>query len=144
MPLPVIPSDGLVGFQEMVQWFLRQVGNAAYVKLFQNDYTPDGTTLVSSFVEADFVGYAPIFLPNATDQGTTGTTDTWLYLPLTWTCSSGGTPNTIYGYWLQFLSPFGAHPTRVPWCQRFDTPQAITAAGQTVSFVLSLTDTQGT
>lgn len=143
MPLPVIADVGKIGFMAAIMSQLRSGANNAKVKLFTNNYTPLASSVLADFTEATFGGYVALATPTAADAGVIpGGLDNWIFGALTWTASGAGLPITIYGYWVQFDNPITLAPTLL-WAQRFDTPQALIAAGNTISFVLSLADNQG-
>lgn len=88
--------------------------------LFSNNFTPDPTTPISSFVECTFPGYVaidltglftgPTLVQNGQYQLTTGT--------LAFGCT--GLPGqTIYGWWID-------DGTNMKACQLLDTPFPIT------------------
>lgn len=143
MPAPVIPDNGKTGFMGAILKAISSGANTATVHLFQNNITPDSSTVIGTFVEATAGGMGSQPTPSATDSGVIpGGIDNWIFGPMTWTATGSGLPQTIYGYWVDFVDPTTGLAAML-WAQRFDTPQALTAAGQPISFILSLAGTQG-
>lgn len=143
MPAPIIPDQGKTTFMDLVVPAIDGGTNTAKIRLFQNNYTPVTGTVIAALTEATFGGYAGVSTPVATDSGVIpGGVDNWIFGSVTFTATGATLPQTIYGYWVECVDPLLA-ATKILWAQRFDTPQALTAAGQTISFVLSLAGTQG-
>lgn len=143
MPAPIIPDDGKTALMEVELNGIRSGANSGLVTLFTNNYTPTTSSVPGSFTAATFGGGSAQATPAATDAGVVpGGVDNWIFGPLTWTATGSGLPVTVYGYYVTITSPITS-VTRVLWAQRFDTPQALSSAGQTISFILSLAGNQG-
>jgi len=143
MPAPIIPDNGKTGFMGLIMDGIDSGANSAEIHLFDNNYTPTTSSVIGDFTEATAGGLAGIATPNATDQGVVpGGIDNWIFGNALWTASGAGLPVTIYGYWIDFVDPTTGNPHML-WAQRFDTPQVLTSAGQTIAFTLSLAGTQG-
>lgn len=142
MALPIIPDQGATQFMQTILDAIRAGGNSAMVRLFQNNITPTSSTVRGDFVEATAGGFGGQATPTAVDAGVVpGGADNWIFSPITWTATGSSLPQTMYGYWVEWVSPLDS-TLRLGWCQRFDTPQVITASGQPISFVLSLAGVQ--
>jgi len=142
--VPIIPTQGKHGLMAATLSAIMLGANTSRVHLFTNPYTPDLTTTPASFTEAAFAGYAPIALPLAIDHGIDGSgDDDWYFNSIAWTASGGGLPETIYGYWIDYVNPVTS-ALSILWCQRFDTPFAFIHAGDTLPLILTIGGTQGT
>lgn len=99
------------------------------LRLFKNDFVPSASTVLGSFVEADFTGYYRRDLPRAdwsapatvngrarSEHGTA---------PLVWT--NTGAAQTVYGYYI--LDPGTAF---IWWCERFDTERELNTGDRLV------------
>lgn len=75
-------------------------GNSSLMKLFKNDFTPNNSTVLGDFTEADFSGYASV----SQEFGAAYTSGLYAEIAATtdavFTHNGGGTPNTIYGFYL--------------------------------------------
>ena len=96
-----------------------------YLKLYQNNYTPDGTTVYQSLTEATFTSYVPVTLTRALWNASVivgGVAQTsYGSAPISWTCGSAG--NTIYGYYV-----VGATSGVVLWAELFATARQLSNA----------------
>lgn len=104
------------------------------VRLFQNNFVPDADTVLVDFTEANFAGYAAGVPSNPFNAVTlTGAGYSQIESPdvLTFTASSGATPNTIYGYYVVNIAS-----NRVRWCEKFDAPMAMTTTGNRINITL--------
>lgn len=115
------------------------------LRLFKNDVTL-GLTQVqidalteSSFTEADFAGYSAVALTGGSWTTTSGDPCTGVYAQQTFTRSSTGTSQTLYGYYLTRTSG-GA----LEWFEYFTAPLVIEFINEAVSVTprLTLSDTQ--
>ena len=70
-------------------------------KLYQNNYVPDHTTVLSNLTEANFSGYSATLLTSGTVGGSldAGGRAVITWAQITWT-KSGATGNEIYGYYV--------------------------------------------
>lgn len=70
------------------------------VRLYQNSYSPDNTTVVGDFTEADFTNYTAKTLARSdwASPTTVGTKAESSTTTQSWTC--GTTGNTVYGYYV--------------------------------------------
>lgn len=93
-----------------------------YLKLYQNNYTPDATSVPASFTEATFTNYAVMTLTRALWNASvivSGAAQTsYGSAPLSWTCGASG--NTIYGYYV-----VGATSNVVLWAELFATSRVL-------------------
>ena len=136
-PLPVVTNDGLIGYMDLLGWSLANGGNNCRVHLFSNNYLPDFGTVLVSFVEMVGAGYTPLPTGNPINLGIDLLRrDVWQFPELTWTALGIGLPVAAYGYWVDFLAPITL-ATRVLWAQRFQSPQVMRLAGDTIKFALS-------
>lgn len=95
------------------------------LRLYQNNYTPDDSSVVGSFTEASFTTYAAVTLTRSGwNSGVTVSNkaeSSYGSAPLAWTC--GATGNTIYGYYVS-----GATSTVVLWAEKFATSRVLANA----------------
>lgn len=73
------------------------------IRLFQNDFTPDDASVFADFDEADFSGYDGAHDCDTWSAGGITWIAPRMTMPgpiITWTSSSGGVANTIYGYYV--------------------------------------------
>lgn len=70
------------------------------LRLFQNDYIPIETSVTADFTEADFAGYSAAALTGGSWVSTQGDPSFGTYAQQTFTRSSTGAAQTIYGYYL--------------------------------------------
>jgi hypothetical protein len=93
-----------------------------FLKLYQNNYTPDATSAPGSFTEATFTNYAVMTLTRANWNAAVsvgGVAQTsYGSAPLSWTCGASG--NTIYGYYV-----VGASSNVVLWAELFATSRIL-------------------
>jgi hypothetical protein len=139
----IIPNIGKVGLMDVVMSVLS--GNpTATVHLFQNPLTLGLATVLGDFIESNFVGYVPAELPAQTDEGIVPPgQDSRVYNMVSFSCTGGALlPQPVYGYWVQWLNPVSGLPELL-WCELFGSPWSFTAAGQFLTFQLSLGASQG-
>jgi hypothetical protein len=134
----VMPADGVIAAMDVLSWYLQRPAAAALVHLYMNVLTPTPATIVGDFVEATAGGLAGQFpgIPTQVPITPYGRS-VWLWPRTVWTSTGPGLPQICYGYWLDYLDPLTS-ARRLGWCQRFQTAVGVFAAGQTVSFTLSL------
>lgn len=101
MPI-VLPNEGLVDLLTyMIKSTISGVGNWE-LRLFQNNYTPIQSSILSNFTVATFTGYSAVTLTRGNWTTPTIISDhavsTYTTSPQVWTC--GATGNTIYGYYM--------------------------------------------
>lgn len=104
--------------------------------LFNNNYTPVSTTSVFGyFTEASFVGYGGVTFQRNTWSSaiTNGTGDAECSnATYTWTCT-GGTAQTVYGYWIE-----EAVGRTLLWAEKFGTYRVV-ANGDILNLVPKFT-----
>lgn len=114
------------------------------LRLFKNDATA-GLTQVqkdalteASFTEADFAGYSAAALTGGSWTTTPGNPCVGTYATQTFTRSSTGTAQTLYGYYLTRTTG-GA----LEWFEVFAAPLVIEFIGESVSIIprMTLSDT---
>lgn len=90
------------------------------LKLFTNDVTPNQSSVVGTFVEANFTGYSTKTLTRAgwSAASTIANKAQSNYPQQSWTCGSTG--NTVYGYYL-----IGSNSNVLLWAERFDSPRVL-------------------
>lgn len=105
--------------------------NGALVKLFKNDMTPSGLTLLADLDEADFTGYAASgavtwdagFTNEAGDGEIIGDTKQFL-------ASGAAVANTVYGYYVT-----SGDGLTLLFSERFAVPKLIDAAGKSITVI---------
>ena len=100
------------------------VSDPMILRLFKNDYTPDGDATDGSFTEADFSDYAAVTLARGTwnaavTNGSDKAESSYGSAAQSWTCGASG--NTVYGYWVETND---VTPT-VLWAERFSTARVL-------------------
>lgn len=75
-------------------------GNTLRCHLYQNNVTPADATVIGSFTEATFSGYAYANILNWTIPATVGGRATTTADAITFTNSTGAVGNAIYGYYV--------------------------------------------
>ncbi len=103
------------------------------IRLFKNNVTPTDASILANFTAATFTGYADITLTNGSWVTTAGAPSTATYAVQTFTCSTAGTAETIYGYVI-----FRNGVSKVWFVERFPAANitagltTISLAGQTI------------
>jgi hypothetical protein len=90
--------------------------------LYKNDYTPDASSGVASFTEADFTNYTAKTLARS-DWASPSTVSNKAQSSVSvqqWTCGASG--NTIFGY---YVTGDGVNASTVLWAERFAITRAI-------------------
>lgn len=117
-------------------WVL-EIGGTLLLHLFKNNYTPVAASVLGSFTEADYSGYAdqsPSFGSSVTTGGKGTITDSSARV---FTVTAGGVSNTIYGYYVT-ANPGGGGEVLL-WAQRFDASQSMSSIGDSISITLVFT-----
>lgn len=95
------------------------------LRLYQNNYTPDDSSVAGSFTEASFTNYAAVTMTranwNASVTVSNKAESSYGSAPLAWTC--GTTGNTVYGYYVS-----GATSSVVLWAEKFATSRVLANA----------------
>ncbi|MCB9949571.1 MAG: hypothetical protein H6824_01165 [Planctomycetaceae bacterium] len=122
--MPLITSNA--GELELLDKLLKDplTTNEDYVlKLFQNDYTPDQTTVEASLTEANFTNYAAVTLTRSgwSDAVTVSNKAESSYATQSWTC--GTTGNSVYGYYVT-----GSTSGTVLWAERFAATRTLVSS----------------
>ena len=105
------------------------------VKLFRNNFVPGAATVIGDFTEANFNGYTAGGKTLTNPFGTVTTTGAGyaeIVSPdvLTWICTDGLAPNSVYGYWVVDDIPL------LLWTEKFDAPIDMTATGNRLNLTL--------
>lgn len=121
MPLNVPDIGELELLDKMLKDTLSQ--NEAYLlKLYQNNYSPDGNSASGSFTVATFTNYEARTLTragwNASVMSSSKAESSYSNAPVSWTC--GTTGNTIYGYYVE-----GSMQGKVLWAEKFTTARVL-------------------
>jgi len=118
MSVSIYPDEGEPTLLDFIK-----TGLNGELKLFKNNITPSGTTVLSDLTEADFSGYAAV-ATDTTDYNAVSEVSNKAVLIATayanFIHNGGGTANTIYGY---YYEQDGA----LLQVERFDTPQLMSA-----------------
>lgn len=95
------------------------------LRLYQNNYTPDDSSVPGSFTEASFTNYAAVTMTranwNASVTVSNKAESSYGSAPLAWTCGASG--NTVYGYYVS-----GATSSVVLWAEKFATSRVLANA----------------
>lgn len=132
----IVPDAGELELLDKMIRDALSVDEDYYLRLYKNDYTPDSSSVLGNFTQADFTDYAQKTLSrsgfnaaatNGSDEG-----EIAYGAEQAWTCGSTG--NTVYGYYV-----VGETSNVVLWCQRFSAARSM-AQGDVIritpSFVL--------
>lgn len=116
----VVPNEGEI---ELLKKLLIYTADTEQyqLRLYQNDYSPNADSTLSSFSEADFTNYALKAL-NRSDWATpttdgNGKAQSQVSFQ-SWTCGLSG--NTVYGYYV-----VGASSGKVLWAERFNVARSL-------------------
>ena len=106
------------------------------LNLYQNNYTPAETDTGASFTAASFTGYAAVSMSTGASWTTSGGNPTTMsYTQQTFTCSSTGTTQQIYGYYVTATTS-----GTLLWSERFsDGPYPITNTGDNIKITPTIT-----
>jgi hypothetical protein len=133
-----IPVDGVVGAMDALINYLMSTPAQFRVRLYANLYTPAQNSVLASFTEPTFAGYAPLYPGTPTQSPPTpGGRAIWTWPQSVWTASGAGLPAMCFGFFTTMVDPLTS-TVRVLWAQRFQSAQAVYASGQTIQFTLSL------
>lgn len=134
----VLPTDGATGMLDtLIQW-LNNPLSSFRVHLYANAYSPVAASVPASFTDPVFGGYSPLTPLGPTALPTTpGGRVIWQWPQSVWTATGPGLPVICWGFWTSFTDPISL-ATRVGWAQRFQSPQGLWLAGQTIKLALSL------
>ncbi len=106
----------------------------AFVRLFQNNYTPVAATVAGDLTEANFSGYAAAAPAGGAVAGALDAENravaTWNSITFT---KNGATGNTIYGYYVTEMTGL------LLWVERFDASIAMTVDGAFITLIPKLT-----
>lgn len=89
-----------VGEATILDHLLGAYGDDLEVRLYQNDYTPVDGSVLGSFTQADFEGYAGQNAESWTGAVMASGRARSTADQITWTKGTGGTGNSIYGYYV--------------------------------------------
>ena len=116
----VVPDEGEI---ELLKKLLKNTADTEdyLLRLYQNNYTPSGATVIADFTEANFTNYAEKTV--ARNDWATPTTNLSnkaesSVTVQSWTCGTVG--NTIYGYYV-ICSVSG----KVLWAEKFASTRII-------------------
>lgn len=127
----MISNQGLIAELDLL---LRSATINASIRLFQNNFVPDATSVLGDFTEPSFPGYNPINTRDLTWPGPslTGVEVVTNGPLINFLCSGAGsgTPCTIYGLFVQIQDSGGT--TKLWEFDLFDTPIAINSGGDEV------------
>lgn len=104
------------------------------LKLFQNDYTPIESSVTASFTEATFTGYSAIALTGGSWTTTQADPTTGVYAQQTFTRSSTGAAQSIYGYYI--VTTTGSN---LRWAERFDTAVTMELLNDAIKIIPRIT-----
>lgn len=111
--------------------------DGAKVMLFQNNYTPTTSTQLSDLTECTFAGYSQLTLAAATFAAASVAShvaSTTYGSTLTWTRSTTGTPQVVYG-----MAVLNSSGTKVICAGNFDAgPYTVTNSGDAINETLTL------
>lgn len=121
---------------EAVNGFATANWDGGKMKLFKNDITPDATSKLADFVEADFSGYAesPALTSGDQFQGPDGK---WKVLSqrVQFDHDGGSVNNTVFGFYVVK----GAAPnTMLVGAHRFEVAEPMASAANAISLVVGL------
>ena len=122
MPNMVIPDAGQLLWLEWALISSDVTVEDLIVHLYSNDYTPAQDSVTESFTEATFTGYSEIHIYRDSwgSPETVADTAQATYSPTpSWTCT-GGSPQTVYGWYLT-----GATSGTTVAAQVFATPRVM-------------------
>ena len=104
--------------------------NAGFLKLFQNNFTPNFDTVIGDFTEADFTGYAAIEAAGAATVGIDPVTGDLIVVWADGTnfLNTGAVEQTIYGWYVTNAAENASF-----MAGRFETTQVVHQNGDIIS-----------
>jgi len=103
------------------------------VNLYKNNYTPDSSTAFVNMTVANFTGYAAALATGFSTPTTISGKASINFGGAGFTCTGGGIPNDIYGYYVDYSGT-------LLWAERFaDAPVTIDESGDTLNVSLNFT-----
>lgn len=128
----IMPDEGLLRMLEYVLNKSSQ-GNLK-LKLFKNNYTPVGGSVLADFTEVTLTGYAAVTLTGSSwTTATVANVVTASYAAQTFTFSATG--ETVYGY---YITDNGS--TKVLWAERLGSPYVVPGGGGSVTITPTISD----
>jgi hypothetical protein len=108
--------------------------DAGTVKLFQNNFTPNKSSLLADFTECDFTGYADVDIADWNDPYVDDEGSVSIVAPIaTFAATGSAVTNLAYGWY--YVTTGGA----LVMGERFDEPVNFAASGNTLNLVLKRT-----
>ena len=104
------------------------------LRLYKNDKTPADGDTEANYTVADFAGYASVTLTGGSWVVVEGAPTEATYAQQTFTRSSTGAAQTIYGYYLVQVTS-----GKLVWVERFASAVVITNAGETIKVTPRIT-----
>jgi hypothetical protein len=105
------------------------------LRLYSSNTTPAETDTDATYTEATFAGYAAATLTGSSWSVSAGAPSSATYAQQTFTRSSTGSTENIYGYYVVQTTTLG-----LMWAERFsDGPYAITNNGDNIKITPALT-----
>jgi len=116
----VVPDEGEI---ELLKKLLKNTTDTEnyLMRLYQNNYTPSGTTTAIDFTEANFSNYADKTIARidwATPTTNANNKAESSVAVQSWTCGTVG--NTIYGYYI-----IGSVSGKVLWAEKFASTRVL-------------------
>jgi hypothetical protein len=134
----IIPDEGSVMFADIITAYIQGGSHNAKIHLFSNDLVPVRATVLGDFTDSVAGGMFPQVVAVPVNGGVDAAgKDILLWPQQTWTATGAGLPAIVYGYYVAADDPLTGLQ-RLMWCQRFQVPQAIIAAGNKIFVQLSL------
>lgn len=131
MPL-VVPDVGELYI--LAAWISGFPPSSLFVRLYQNNYTPLDSTILSDLTVATFSGYSQQSVTLGTPTEVANKAKTVGTAPQVFTHNGGGTSNTIYGYYVVDTSTGD-----LVWVERFGSSQIMTNNGDQISITIQFT-----
>jgi hypothetical protein len=128
----VVPDVGEVYI--MNSWLAGFPPSSLFVRLYQNNFTPDQNTLLSDLTVATFSGYAQASVTLGTFTTVAHKAKSVGTAAQVFTHNGGGTSNTIYGYYV--VDTFTGN---LVWVERFGSSQIMLNNGDQISITLQFT-----
>jgi hypothetical protein len=128
----VVPDVGELYI--LAAWIAGYPPSSLKVHLYQNNYTPVDSSVLGSFTEATFSGYASAVFAFAAPSEVANKAKAVAISPTVFTHNGGGTANTIYGYFVKDLATGD-----LVWAERFGSSQIMTNNGDQISLPPQIT-----